>query len=171
MARVPEKSERLIRLVHRRVAEADIRAGRTPQPDDLAQAERTRQDIARARAHVARSGAARAGGRGRGLSQAATSARAVAASTSPASSSPPSAEPSSGSTACSGWGMSPTTFPSALQTPATSPTAPGRVVAVVAEDDPAGFLELRHERLVRVPGALAALDRDREHLPLFAAGR
>src|SRR5215212_5369068 len=37
---------------------------------------------------------------------------------------PPSAEPTSGSTACSGWGMSPTTLPASLATPAMSANDP-----------------------------------------------
>ena len=49
---------------------------------------------------------------------------AAAVSTSAASRSPPSPEPSSGSTACSGWGMSPMTFLAWLTTPATLPRAP-----------------------------------------------
>ena len=36
----------------------------------------------------------------------------------------PSAEPVSGSTACSGWGINPTTLPRSLLTPATSATEP-----------------------------------------------
>ena len=57
--------------------------------------------------------------------QACASARcAAAASTSAASRSPPSADPSSGSTACSGWGMSPMTLPASLTTPATLPKEP-----------------------------------------------
>ena len=56
--------------------------------------------------------------------QAAAATRSRAASTSEASRSPPSAEPSRGSTACSGCGMSPKTFPAALQTPAMSSSAP-----------------------------------------------
>src|ERR1700709_2171959 len=47
-----------------------------------------------------------------------------AASTSDPRISAPSAEPSSGSTACSGCGISPKTLPAALSTPATSPTDP-----------------------------------------------
>ena len=47
-----------------------------------------------------------------------------AASTSEPRISAPSAEPSSGSTACSGCGIRPKTFPRSLQTPATSATAP-----------------------------------------------
>jgi hypothetical protein len=60
-----------------------------------------------------------------GARQACARARcAAAASTSAASRSPPSADPSSGSTACSGWGMSPMTLPASLTTPATLPREP-----------------------------------------------
>ena len=60
-----------------------------------------------------------------GSGQAGASARcAAAASMSAANRSPPSADPSSGSTACSGWGMSPITLPASLTTPATLPRAP-----------------------------------------------
>jgi hypothetical protein len=52
------------------------------------------------------------------------SARSRAASTSEASRSAPSADPSSGSTACSGWGMSPIMLPRSLQMPAMSSTDP-----------------------------------------------
>ncbi len=55
---------------------------------------------------------------------AATSRCSAAASTSAASRRPPSPEPSSGSTACSGWGIRPMTFPASLTTPATPPRAP-----------------------------------------------
>ena len=48
----------------------------------------------------------------------------AATSTSAASRSPPSADPSRGSTACSGWGMSPMTLPVSLPTPATFPSEP-----------------------------------------------
>jgi hypothetical protein len=54
-----DESEARIREVRRRIADADRRAGREPDPEDLPQAERTRRDIARARAHVARRVAAR----------------------------------------------------------------------------------------------------------------
>ena len=54
----------------------------------------------------------------------AASDRAAAASTSEPRISAPSVDPRSGSTACSGWGISPKTLPSAFTTPATSATAP-----------------------------------------------
>ena len=64
-------------------------------------------------------------GRPCGAPQAGTSARcAAAASTRAASRSPPSADPRRGSTACSGWGISPMTLPVSLTTPATLPSAP-----------------------------------------------
>ena len=56
--------------------------------------------------------------------QARASSRSRAASTSPARRSAPSAGPRSGSTACSGWGISPITFPSSFTIPATSRTEP-----------------------------------------------
>ena len=49
---------------------------------------------------------------------------AAAASTRAASRSPPSADPRSGSTACSGCGMSPITLPASFTTPATLPSDP-----------------------------------------------
>ena len=101
--------------------------------------------------------------------QAGASARcAAAASTSAASRSPPSADPSSGSTACSGWGMSPMTLPASLTTPATLPERAVHVLGVAQHDLPAGR-ELDERPLVRVPGALAVLDGDHELLPELAA--
>ena len=55
---------------------------------------------------------------------AATRWGAAAASTSAASRSPPSAHPRSGSTACSGCGISPITFPASFTTAATFPSEP-----------------------------------------------
>ena len=49
---------------------------------------------------------------------------AAALLASEANSARPSAEPVSGSTACSGWGISPTTLPRSLLTPAMSATEP-----------------------------------------------
>jgi hypothetical protein len=47
------ESDARIREVRRRIAEADRRAGREPDPEDLPQDERSRRDLARARAHIA----------------------------------------------------------------------------------------------------------------------
>jgi ribosomal protein L29 len=47
------ESDERIRQVRRRIAEADVRAGRVPDPEDLPQAERTKRDLARARAYIA----------------------------------------------------------------------------------------------------------------------
>ena len=52
------------------------------------------------------------------------SVRSLTASSREPSTSVPSVEPRSGSTACSGCGMRPITFPSALTTPAISATEP-----------------------------------------------
>ena len=124
--------------------------GRRPAPRDAGQraphpirvhdvgirATRTRHDAgARSRAAA---GGARACARSRGRARsrrcvtagrrerlyASASTCAAAASTSAASRSPPSAEPRSGSTACSGWGISPMTLPASLTIPATCPSEP-----------------------------------------------
>ncbi len=64
-------------------------------------------------------------GAGRGARpQAAVSSRSRAASTSDPSTSVPSVEPSSGSTACSGCGISPKTLPVSFLTPAIAATEP-----------------------------------------------
>src|SRR5439155_6619473 len=52
-----------------------------------------------------------------GVAYTAANARSRAASTSDARINAPSADPSSGSTACSGWGINPITFPRSLTTP------------------------------------------------------
>ena len=96
--------------------------------------------------------------------------RSRAASTSEARSSAPSPEPSSGSTACSGCGISPSTFPASLQTPATSPHRAVRVLRV-AEDDLAGRLELGEQLRRRRTSTLAVLHGDRQLLPQLAARR
>ncbi len=82
----------------------------------------------------------------------------------------PSAGPSSGSTACSGCGISPRTLPSRLHTPATSWTEPFGL-SLVAQDDLVQIRQLGVELLVGVPAALAVLHGDRQHLPLDAASR
>ena len=65
-----------------------------------------------------------AGARGGARAQAAVSRRSRAASTSEPSTSAPSVEPSSGSTACSGCGIRPKTFPRSFVTPAMAATEP-----------------------------------------------
>ena len=75
----------------------------------------------------------------------------------------PSSEPVSGSTACSGCGISPTTLPAALETPAMSRAEPfGFSPGRVAERDLAAGLELVEHRLGRVVAAGRVLDGDRE---------
>ena len=94
---------------------------------------------------------------------AAAARRARAASTSEPRMRQPSVEPSSGSTACSGCGISPITLPSQFVTPATSAREPfGFASVLVAEDDLPDGLELR--RVGIGPAALAVLDRDHEPL-------
>ena len=84
----------------------------------------------------------------------------------------PSAEPSSGSTACSGCGISPITLPRSLQTPATSSTEP------FGFSPRSGARPGRSPRAPRAssgvgePAALAVLDRDRRAVwPCRAARR
>ena len=95
-----------------------------------------------------------------------------AASTSEPRISAPSVEPSSGSTACSGCGIRPNTFPSALQHARDVGDGPVRVRArPVAEHDLPGRLELGKELRVGEPAAVAVLHRDRQLVPRLAARR
>ena len=96
--------------------------------------------------------------------------RASGAATIDSNSRSPSADPVRGSTACSGWGISPTTLPRSLQTPATSATEPlGFWPARVAEDDLIARLEPVERVAGREPAPAHVLDRDRE--PLARRGR
>ena len=87
----------------------------------------------------------------------------AAASAADSNSRSPSAEPVSGSTACSGCGISPTTLPARLLTPAMSRAdAVEAVAGRVAEHDLAVGLELVEHRVRRPVAAGLVLGRDRE---------
>ena len=84
----------------------------------------------------------------------------------------PSTEPVSGSTACSGWGMSPTTLPARLLTPAMSRAEPLKFVARrVAHDDLPVGLELVEHRVRRPVAAGLVLGRDGEPVAARAGAR
>ena len=75
----------------------------------------------------------------------------------------PSVEPSSGSTACSGCGIRPKTFPPSLHDAGDIGDGAVRVLARrVAEEDLPGRLELGERLRVGEPAAVAVLDRDRQ---------
>ena len=98
--------------------------------------------------------------------------RVRAASTSDARMNAPSPEPSSGSTACSGWGMSPMTFRSAFQDACDIGEGAVRVrVRLVAQDDLVVRLELGEKLGRSEPAAVAVLHRNREELAFRAARR
>ena len=99
-------------------------------------------------------------------------ASAAAAPTTERNSSEAVDRPVSGSTACSGCGIRPTTLPAALETPAMSRAEPfGFSPGRVAERDLAGGLELVEHRVGRVVAAGRVLDGDRERLAGRALAR
>ena len=93
-----------------------------------------------------------------------------AASTSEPRISAPSVEPSSGSTACSGCGISPNTLPCSLDDARDVADRAVRVLARrVAEHDLPVRLEALDELVVGEPAAVAVLDGDRQRVALGAA--
>ena len=99
-------------------------------------------------------------------------ASVAAAATAERNSLMPSSEPVSGSTACSGCGIRPTTLPAGVGDAGdVAQRAVGVLARRVAEGDLAERLDLVEHRLGRVVAAGGVLDRDREQLARRARAR